>query len=168
MLPIAHPARYGVASPFSKRPPAAILWRMYGTIVCGVAETLEARAAVQLAAALATRLDLRLVLVPVACEDDEAPAERALAALAEELGCPAEARVISGHRADRLAQIAADEGADVIIVGSRVGGARGGRLRCTLARELEAATDVPVLIAPPGTRRRSSRRLALAGVRSAR
>jgi nucleotide-binding universal stress UspA family protein len=140
-----------------------MLCSMYGTIVCGVTETPEAHAAAQLAAALASRLDLRLVLVHVVAED-EAPAERAIGALRDELGRHIEARVVSGHRADVLARVAAEEGADLIIVGSRGGGARGGRLRCTLARELEAATDVPVLIAPPGTRRRSSRRLALAGV----
>jgi hypothetical protein len=50
----------------------------------------------------------------------------------------------------------------VIVLGSRPRGARGRQLRCTLARELEAATTVPVLIAPPATRARSGRRLALA------
>ena len=49
----------------------------------------------------------------------------------------------------------------MIVLGSRARGARGHQLRCTLARELEAATIVPVLIAPPPTRERSGRRLAL-------
>ena len=132
---------------------------MYGTIVCGITETPEARAAAQLAAALAERLGLRLVLVHVSIRHGREPA---IGDLAGELGGHIEARVVSGNRADGLASVAADEGADVIVLGSRPRGARGRQLRCTLARELEAVTDVPVLIAPPGTRERSGRRLALA------
>jgi nucleotide-binding universal stress UspA family protein len=131
---------------------------MYGTIVCGIAETPEARAAAQLAAALAERLGLRLVLVHVSFGHED---ERALGELASRLGGHVEARVVSGSRADGLASVAADEGADVIVLGSRP---RGRRLCCALARELEAVTDVPVLIAPPATRERSGRRLALAEV----
>jgi nucleotide-binding universal stress UspA family protein len=132
---------------------------MYGTIVCGITETPEARAAAQLAAALAERLGLRLVLVHVSFRHG---AERAIGELASELGDHVEARVVSGNRADGLASVAADEGADVIVLGSRPRGARGRQLCCALARELEAVTDVPVLIAPPATRERSGRRLALA------
>jgi hypothetical protein len=50
----------------------------------------------------------------------------------------------------------------VIVVGSRAGGLGSRKLCSTLARELEAATPVPVLVAPPSTRRRSKRRLARA------
>jgi nucleotide-binding universal stress UspA family protein len=133
---------------------------MYGTIVCGITEAPEARAAAQLAAALAGRLGLRVVLVHVSIPHG---AEPALGELASELGGHVEARVVSGNRADGLASVAADEGADAIVLGSRPRGARGRRLCCALARELEAITDVPVLIAPPATRERSARRLALAG-----
>ena len=132
---------------------------MYGTVVCGFTETPEARAAAQLAAALAERLGLRLVLVHVSFRHG---AERAIGELADELGGHVEARVVSGNRADGLASVAADEGADMIVLGSRPRGARGRQLCCALARELEAVTDVPVLIAPPATRARSGRRLALA------
>ena len=131
---------------------------MYGTIVCGITETPEARGAAQLAAALAGRLGLRLVLVHVTIRDG---AEPAIGELASKLGDHVEARVVSGNRADGLASVAADEGADVIVLGSRPRGARGRPLRCARARELEAVTDVPVLVAPPGTRERSVRRLAL-------
>jgi nucleotide-binding universal stress UspA family protein len=71
-----------------------------------------------------------------------------------------ELRLAHGDRSERLAQFAAEEGADLIVVGSRPQGLRGRKLGCTLARELEAATPVPVLIAPPQTRRRSNQRLA--------
>jgi nucleotide-binding universal stress UspA family protein len=56
-----------------------------------------------------------------------------------------------------LGQIAAEEAADLIVVGAR----RRGRLRrglgSRLARELETETPVPVLIAPP--RSRTARKL---------
>jgi nucleotide-binding universal stress UspA family protein len=137
---------------------------MHGTIVCGVTQTAEARAAAQLAAALAARLGLRLVLVhvhaahgPPAREEREPGIER----MAHELGGEIEARVIRGDPAEALARAAADEGADVIVLGARARGSRR-QLRCGLAYELEAATDVPVLIAPPATRPRSGRRLSIA------
>lgn len=142
-----------------------------GTIVCGVSAGAESRAAVRLAAALAARLGLRLVLVHVvAGRPDRDAAEKrrhgdagaALEAIAREHCDDAEIRIVAHNRVDGLAQVAADEGADVIVLGSRPRGARGRQLRCTLARELEAATDVPVLIAPPETRERSRYRLALA------
>src|SRR5262249_3027813 len=107
---------------------------MRGTILCGVVETPEARAAAQLAAALAARLGLRLVLVHVA----SGPPGDAIHDLAVELGGDLEMRVVSGSRAEGLARAAVDEGADVIVVGSRAHGTRGRHLGSTLARELEA------------------------------
>jgi nucleotide-binding universal stress UspA family protein len=87
--------------------------------------------------------------------------ERTLDLIAREIGNGTETRVVFGARADALAQVAAEEGADLIVLGSRP--ARfGGRLRCTLARELEAETPVPVLVAPPATRQRSAHRLSVA------
>lgn len=142
---------------------------MAGTILCGVTDSPEGRDAAQLADALSARLGLRLVLahvvdgIPVAAEEsltalqERKGGERLLRALAHELGHDQEPelRLAHGHRAERLAQFAAEEGADLIVVGSRPQGLRGRKLCCTLARELEAATPVPVLIAPPQTRKRS-------------
>ena len=143
-----------------------MLEAMNGTIVCGVVDAPEGRAAAQLAGALAARLGLRLVLVHVG-DRSQPEAERAqetfhfvLDAL-DRNDC-FEVRVVTGNRVDALAGVAAEEGADLIVVGSRLRGARARQLRCSLARELEAAQAVPVLIAPPSTRRRSNRRLALA------
>jgi nucleotide-binding universal stress UspA family protein len=139
---------------------------MNGTIVCGVIDAPEGRAAVQLAGALAARLDLRLVLVHVAAnsaaEVERGSGTAASALAAVETSDAVEVRVVTGNRVDAIARVAAEEGADLIVVGSRPRGARGRQLRCSLARELEAAQSVPVLIAPPATRRRSGRRLALA------
>lgn len=148
---------------------------MGGTTLCCVTDSSEGRAAAQLAGALSERLGLRLVFahvvdVPPGSEESltarqgQAGAERALAAIARETGLPSgtESRVVIGDRADRLAWIAAEEGADLIVLGSRASGFRGRKLGCTLARELEAVTPTPVVVAPPQTRKRNRRRLALA------
>lgn len=124
---------------------------MGGTIVCDVTDPLEGRSAAQFANALAARLGLRVVFASV----DGVPPEH-------EPGAEVEVRVAHGDHAEALARVAAEEGADLVIVGSRAVGFGGRNLRCTLARDLEAATPVPVLVAPPSTRRRTERRLALA------
>ena len=147
---------------------------MGGTIVCGVTESPEATSAAELAHALGSRLGLRLVLVHVI--DDLLPgaddsmtsrqrqkgADTRLTALAREIGNGTERRVVVGDRAEALAQVAAEEAADLIVLGSRSTGIGGRKLRCTLACELEAATPVPVVVAPPATRQRSERRLSVA------
>ena len=135
---------------------------MSGTLVCGVVETDAGLAAARLASALATRLELRLVLAHVVREESQLTAgERTLARIAAMVG-DAETRVAVGSRIDALVRIASEEGADAIIVGSRPRGARSAQLRCSLGHELEAATSIPVVIAPPVTRARSRRRLTLA------
>ena len=97
-----------------------------------------------------------------------AGADRVLDSVAREVGNGAERRVVSGPRAEALAQVAADEGADLIVLGSKRAGLGNRRLRCTLARELEAVTPIPVLVAPPSTRQRSARRLAVAATAATR
>jgi nucleotide-binding universal stress UspA family protein len=143
---------------------------MGGTILCGIDDSQGARAALQLAAALSERLDLRLVVAyvaPVAAPDES---EQLVSRTLKQAGLDgaADRRVVAGERAARLAQIAGEEGADLIIVGS----GRGGRLRLrpgsALASELESASSCPVLIAPAQTRPRSHKRLARAGLERAR
>jgi nucleotide-binding universal stress UspA family protein len=123
---------------------------MGGTIVCGVTGTAAARDAAELAAALAARLGLRLVRVHVA------PGDAPAAAMDEDV------RVVQGRPAQALATVADEEGADLIVLGSRAAGFGRRLLRSGLAAELEAATHIPVLVAPPSTRGRSVHRLALA------
>lgn len=144
---------------------------MGGTIVCGVTETAEAGAAAQLAGALAARLDLRLVLVHVVeglprsrRSGDEArrraeEGDRLLEALRDESPVEAETRLVLGDAVHGLANVAAEEGADLLVVGARPTGPRNRRLASRLARELPSATPVPVVVAPPSTRRRSGQRL---------
>jgi nucleotide-binding universal stress UspA family protein len=151
-----------------------------GTLVCGVTETPDGRSAAELARALGTRLGLRLVLVHVidgvpdgtqeslSARQRQTGAEQLLTRIAREIGDGTEKRVMIGSRADALAQVAAEEGADLIVIGSRTTGLGGRKLRCTLAHDLEAATPIPVVVAPPTTRRRSDNRLALATATAAR
>ena len=90
--------------------------------------------------------------------------ERALDEIARDIGDGTEKRIMLGDRAEALAQVAAEEGADLIVIGSRPAGLGNRKLRCTLARELEAATPIPVVVAPPATRKRT-RTAARAGGR---
>src|SRR6476469_912169 len=153
---------------------------MGGTIICGVNEAPDGRSAAELACALGARLGLRLVRVHVVdglpagghesltARQRQTGAETILNAIAREIGNGTEKRTMLGDRAEALAQVAAEEGADLIVLGSRPAGLGSRKLRCTLARELEAATPAPVLVAPPTTRKRSDHRLSMASGASTR
>jgi nucleotide-binding universal stress UspA family protein len=138
------------------------------------------RSALELAATLSARLGLRLVLAHVAdgfgparAKGDESPtakqcgregAMRLLARLATEYGIHSsvECRKAVGDRAEMLARIAAEEAADLIVIGSRPQGRFRRGLRSTLAVELESETPVPVVIAPSGLTHRRNRSGSLA------
>jgi nucleotide-binding universal stress UspA family protein len=79
-----------------------------------------------------------------------------LARLAREhgVGETAECRVAVGEPALLVGQIAAEETADVIVVGSRARRWPGRGIESRLAEQLESETPVPVLIAPPANGRR--------------
>lgn len=144
---------------------------MRGTIVCGVTDSEAGRGALALATELSERLGLRLVLVHVAdgigpldvngagsesvWPTDGKEAERLVGRLAAEHGAAgnAEWRSAVGDPAALLGRIAAEEAADLIVVGSRTRGRLRRGLESGLARQLETETPVPVLIAPPRTRR---------------
>jgi nucleotide-binding universal stress UspA family protein len=145
---------------------------MRGTIVCGVDDTEEGRGALELAAELSERLGLRLVLAhvvegissldvdgdeSVTMKDSRDGAARLVARLAAEHGLAdrAEQRSGVGDAATLLGQIAAEEAADVILVGARSRGRLRRGFESRLADRLESATTVPVVIAPPRTRRRA-------------
>lgn len=110
--------------------------RLNGTIVCVIDDLDGAEAALGVARWLAERFDVRTVLVSV---DDlggavEAPDE--------------EERVAAGDPAEAVARIAAEEAADLIVVGARRG-LRVGTLRSLLAGDLAATASCPVVVAPP-------------------
>jgi nucleotide-binding universal stress UspA family protein len=144
---------------------------MRGTLVCGVTDSEDAVGTVELAVELTQRLGMRLVLAHVAegfapigdgveveesvtMKGNRVGAERLLGQLAEEHGVAetAQRRVAVGSPATLLGQIAAEEAADVILVGSRKRGWPRRGLESRLAAQLETETPVPILIAPPRTR----------------
>jgi nucleotide-binding universal stress UspA family protein len=149
---------------------------MHGTLVCGVNESDDGRSALEMAVALSERLGLRLVLAyisdgiaPVAGDGDgdrdgeesvsmkadREGAARLLARLSAEYGVAdrAERRSGSGDAATLIGQIAAEEAADLIVVGARLRGRLRRGLESRLAEQLANETPVPVLIAPPRARR---------------
>jgi nucleotide-binding universal stress UspA family protein len=157
---------------------------MRGTIVCGVTDSDEGRGALAVAAELSERLRLRLVLVHVAegiapldvngegnesvtTRADRKGAARLVARLAAEYGVAgsAEQRSAVGDPAALLGQIAAEEAADLIILGARERGRLRPGLKSRLARQLETETPVPVLIAPPPPRHARNDAASLGGWR---
>ena len=98
---------------------------MTGSIVCGVDESESAKGAARVARVLSTRLRLRLVFVRVV--EEGAPEEKSaattsrlhhLAEGATEVDGGAHWLVDVGHAADRLAAIAKEQNAAMIVVGS--------------------------------------------------
>ena len=94
---------------------------MAGTIICGVNESAEARHAAHVAAALSKQLELRLVLVHVANGPTDAEdLKRLLDKPVAEQGLKGvDQRIEVGDTAERLAQVAAEERAALILVGAR-------------------------------------------------
>ena len=142
---------------------------MRGTIICGVTDTEAGRGALALGAQVSDRLGLRLVLAHVAdglpprVNGDENVTTRArregaarlVARLAAEHGVAgrAELRSAVGDPAALLGQIAAEEAADLIVIGALARGRLRRRVESRLADELQTEAPVPVLIAPPRVRR---------------
>ena len=141
--------------------------KMNGTLLCAVSEGEESMDVLELGAELSDRLGLRLVLAhavdgsdglgeeneSVTMKANRVGAERRLEDLVQAHGLArrAERRVGVGEPAILLGQIAAEEAADVIVVGAPARGWRK-RLESRFADELGSETPVPVLIAPPRTR----------------
>jgi nucleotide-binding universal stress UspA family protein len=133
-----------------------------GTIVCGVVDNDEGRGALELAAELSERLGLRLVLAHVAdgsATVDGEGAARLVERLAAEHGVEerGEQRSAVGDPAALLGQIASEEAAGLIVVGSRARCRMRRGLESGLADRLESETSLPIVIAPPRTSRRRSR-----------
>ncbi len=145
---------------------------MRGTLVCGVVDREDGRRALDVALEVSERLGLRLVLAhaaggfdaiaangedaeSVSTKADREGGERLLARLVAEYGLAdrAERRVGTGDAATVIGQIAAEEAADLIVVGSRARGRFRRGFQSRLAEQLGSETPVPVLIAPPADRR---------------
>ena len=122
------------------------------TVVCGVDGSPGARAAVRVAASLAAEFGARLVAVHVLDRLATVPetAERVAAAVLydEVPDARAEARGEIGELVERLAAVARDERATLIVLGARSRGRSRTFLRARFAAELAELTDVPVVVAP--------------------
>lgn len=130
------------------------------TIVCAVNETTGAEEALRTASGLAGRLGMRLVAVHVVEDVPVSPAARREARaggmrlldrlLAEQDARIADRRVAIGDPAQHIARIAAEEAAELLVIGSKPHGRRPRPpLRSRLATELPRATRIPVVVVPP-------------------
>jgi nucleotide-binding universal stress UspA family protein len=136
------------------------------TIVCGIDRSPGAQEALRIAERLRRRLGLRVVAVHVvdafarrspengivvrqARERGDRLVEQLLAE--RELG-ELDRRIELGDPAERLAAVALEEGAELIVIGSQPHGRRRrAAFRGRLAAELAETTSCPVLVAPPRT-----------------
>jgi len=152
---------------------------MEKSIVCGVDGSADSQAALAVAARLADGLGARLVLANVveylhssfamAGGLDPAAVPRApmtatlqaqvragellLETMAEQAGLEqAEPRVVSGFAAEGLADLADEENAELIVVGSRGRGAFKAAFLGSVSRSLIGVARCPVLVVPQGAR----------------
>jgi len=145
------------------------------SIVCGVDGSPDSQAALAVAIDLATRLQRRLIMANVV-EPSHAPYVRAASLgravahplfletdqqeeaaneLLVELGATmgledADRRVVVGYAAERLADLADEERADMIVVGSRGRGAFKAAILGSVSTSLIGVARCPVLVVPPG------------------
>lgn len=151
---------------------------MSASIVCGVDGSADAQDALRIARSLAERLQLRLVVAHVAepayvpsaaaapfggmaghdavSEEvrlQEEAAERLLEEVVAAAGMVGAARRAGvGVPAERLADIADEEDAELIVVGSRGRGAFKAAFLGSVSNSLVGVARCPVLIVPPGAR----------------
>lgn len=122
------------------------------TIVCGVDGSPGGRAAVRVAASLAEQFGARLIVVHVLnrLTTVSLTAEHAAAAILsdEAPSARAEARGEVGDVAGRLAAVADDEAAALIVIGARSRGRSRTFLKTRYAVELAELTNIPVVVAP--------------------
>jgi nucleotide-binding universal stress UspA family protein len=130
------------------------------TIVCAINESTGAEEALRAASRLARRLDMRLLAVHVVEDPALSPAARREAraggmrlvdrVLAEQGVPEADRRVAIGDPAEHLGRIAEEEGAELVVVGSKPHGRRlRPPLRSRLSTELPQVTPIPVVVVPP-------------------
>jgi nucleotide-binding universal stress UspA family protein len=151
---------------------------MERAIVCGVDGSADSQAALSVAARMAEQLGARLVLanaveyvhspyatagafgpaaarapLPETLDEQVRAGERLLEMMAEQAGLDqAERRVVTGFAAERLADLADEEGAELIVVGSRGRGAFKAAFLGSVSTSLIGVARCPVLVVPPGAR----------------
>jgi nucleotide-binding universal stress UspA family protein len=145
------------------------------SIICGVDGSPDSQAAIGVAAGLAERLGARLVLayvvdvapvpyagigaggiapppmLPALREEQEEAGARQLERIAVASGLgETEQRIAVGLPAERLADLADDENAELIVVGSRGRGRFKAAFLGSVSNSLVGVARCPVLIVPPG------------------
>lgn len=154
---------------------------MNRSIVCGVDGSADSQAALAVATNLAERLRLRLIMANVVEPTPAAPyvgtaslrgpmprpllsttnqrreaADGLLVELSTAMGLEqADRRVVVGYAAERLADLADEEGAEMIVVGSRGRGAFKAAFLGSVSTSLIGVARCPVLVVPPGVSRTS-------------
>ena len=148
---------------------------MSASIVCGVDGSAHSQAALRVAGRLSERLGLKLVVAHVAepayipyaasvpfggmagghalteeVESQQEAAERLVGQIVVSSGLDVERRGLVGVPADRLAALADDEDAELIVVGSRGRGAFTSAFLGSVSNSLVDVARCPVLIVPPG------------------
>jgi nucleotide-binding universal stress UspA family protein len=150
---------------------------MERSIVCGVDGSADSQAALSVAADIADRLGARLVLAHVvdyvpgpyagvgpmglaamprprltlAPDEQREAGAQLLAQIAGAAGFEqAEQRVVSGFAAERLVDLADEEQAELIVVGSRGRGAFKAAFLGSVSTSLIGVARCPVLVVPPG------------------
>ena len=150
---------------------------MTGSIICGVDGSADSQAALRVAAGLAERLGTRLLATHVIPPNYSSPmglgggtvpllaaqrgidvdaAERLLeetlaaSALTEAQRIRTEERVTAGFPAERLADLADEEQAELIVVGSRGRGAFRAAFLGSVSSDLVGIARAPVVVVPHG------------------
>jgi nucleotide-binding universal stress UspA family protein len=145
---------------------------MTRTILCGIDGSTDARLVLGAAAQLSAQLEARLVVAHVVQASPAATRIGSIGGaptLAAPLGAELEAgrnvlehlvrdegltdveqRVVVGFPADRLADLADEEDAELIVVGSRGRGAFKAAFLGSVSSELIGVARCPVLVVPPG------------------
>jgi nucleotide-binding universal stress UspA family protein len=151
-------------------------WKLDRSVICGVDGSPDSQAALRVAAQFAERLGSTLILAHVAepayvpyaaaypfggtagpmamaeeTESTEEESERLLQRVAVAAGVADAKRLVAiGDPAERLAELADDENAELIVVGSRGRGALKSAFLGSVSSSLVGIAGCPVLIVPPG------------------
>jgi nucleotide-binding universal stress UspA family protein len=127
------------------------------TIVCGLDTSSAADPVADTARWLANRLQARLVLVHVV-EEPMAEAEELLTSFRVRLGLGDrdDVRLLEGSPEERLREAVDEDGADLLVVGSRGRGALQSAVFGSVSRSLVTSARCPVVVVPPSLSGRSS------------
>jgi nucleotide-binding universal stress UspA family protein len=120
---------------------------MRQTVVSGIDRSDAAEAVTDTASWLASALDKRLLVVH-AVEEPVGEAEELLESMRSRLPS-ADMRLVEGSPAERLAEVADDEDAELLVVGSRGRGALSSAVLGGVSRRLARDARCPVVVVPP-------------------